>query len=220
MFRAALLAISDVLSPGFGRVILKALGLTVLLFVALFTGLQVAFKLLSVVPWAWLQAALDVLVSLGLIASFFLLMAPVTAMFAGLFVDEIAAKVETRHYAGGPPGKPLSFWPGLRIGLEFGGLTLLANLLALPLLFTGIGAAALVAVNAYLLSREYFEMAAMRVMPVADAKALRQQNRLRVFVAGLPVALLSLVPIVNLTVPVLATSYFTHFFRGVLRSSA
>jgi CysZ protein len=220
MFRAALLALSDLLSPGFGRVIVKSLALTLALFVALFMALQLAFKLLAFVPWPWLQASLDVVASLGLIAAFFLLAVPVTALFAGLFVDEIAGKVEARHYADRQPGQPPTFWIGLTMGLEYGGLAVVLNLLALPLLFTGIGALGLVAANAYLLSREYFEMAAMRVMPVAEAKAYRKAHSARIFGAGIPLAVLAIIPLVNLTIPVLATSYFTHLFRQGQRSSA
>ncbi|MFO1032784.1 MAG: EI24 domain-containing protein [Hyphomicrobiales bacterium] len=213
MIRAALLALSDMLSPGFGRVVLKSAGLSLVLFALLFAALQLAFRLLAFVPWPWVQTLLDVVASLGLIAAFFFLMAPVTAMFAGLFVDEIAAKVEARHYAGQPTGRPLSFWRGLAMGLEYGALALLSYLAAVPFFFFGVGAVALVVLNAYLLSREYFEMAAMRVMPEAEAKALRRTRAAAVFVAGVPVALLALVPIANLMVPVLATSYFTHLFR-------
>ena len=97
--------------------------------------------------------------------------------------------------------------------LQFAGLVLLVNLAALPLIFTGIGAAALVTINAYLLSREYFEMIAMRHLPVEDARRLRKQNAAAIFAAGFIPALLSLVPIVNLVVPLFATSYFVHIFK-------
>mgnify|MGYP003578326694 CR=1 FL=1 len=56
------------------------------------------------------------------------------------------------------------------LGLQFGLLVLIVNLAVLPMLIFGIGAIAHLIANAYLLSREYFEMAAMRHMPVEDAK--------------------------------------------------
>ncbi len=79
---------------------------------------------------------------------------------------------------------------------------------------------ALVLINAYLISREYFEMAAMRVMAPEEARDLRRENAMTVLIAGLLPALLALVPIVNLTVPLFATSYFVHLFRTVRASSA
>jgi CysZ protein len=93
------------------------------------------------------------------------------------------------------------------------------NILALPLVFTGFGAIVLVVINAYLLSREYFEMAAMRYMPPQEAKDLRKDNGFAIFVAGLLPAAMSLVPILNLTVPLFSTSYFVHLFKQVKRSS-
>ena len=99
-------------------------------------------------------------------------------------------------------------------------IVLLVNLAVLPVVLFGIGAIALIAANAYLLSREYFEMVAMRHMPREEARALRQHNSVPIFVAGLLPALLALVPFVNLIVPLYATSYFVHLFKSVRASSA
>jgi CysZ protein len=93
------------------------------------------------------------------------------------------------------------------------------NIAVLPLVFTGIGALALIVANAYLLSREFFEMIAMRHMPVDEARLLRRDNTPRIFAAGLVPALLSMIPVVNLVVPLFATSYFTHIFKQVRASS-
>ncbi len=219
MFHAAAKALGDLTSPEFRAILWKAVGLTLLLFVVLFAGVQALFTFLTLVPWPWAETLLAVGVGLGLLAAFFFLMAPVTAMFAGLFLDQVAEKVERKHYAHQPLGAALPAGKALLQAVQFGGLVLLLNLLALPFVFTGLGALVLVSLNAYLLSREYFEMAAMRVMPVAEAKTLRQENGLGVFAAGFLPALMVLVPIVNLMVPLFATSYFVHLFRRVWASS-
>jgi CysZ protein len=98
-------------------------------------------------------------------------------------------------------------------------LVLAINILALPLVFTGFGAIVLIIINAYLLSREYFEMAAMRHLDKQDAQDLRQDNGFPIFVAGLLPAVMALVPFVNLLVPIFATSYFVHVFKRVQKSS-
>lgn len=107
----------------------------------------------------------------------------------------------------------------LRITLQYFAIVLLVNLAVLPAVFSGIGAVALIAANAYLLSREYFEMVAMRHMPIEDVRILRKENAMPVFVAGLLPACLSLLPFANLALPLFATSYFTHFFKSVRASS-
>ena len=89
-------------------------------------------------------------------------------------------------------------------------------LLLLPTLFLGIGAVMMVIGNAYLLGREYFSMIAMRHMPVAEARDLRKRNAGRVLAAGLIPALLAVVPVINLFVPLFATSYFVHIYKKVV----
>ena len=104
--------------------------------------------------------------------------------------------------------------------MRFGLLVLALNILLLPSFFFGIGAITMLIANAYLLSREYFEMAAMRHMPIEDARKLRKENAPQIFLAGVLPALLALVPLVNLAVPLYATSYFVHIFKQVRGSSA
>ena len=122
-------------------------------------------------------------------------MAPVTAIFAGLFLDDVALRVETRHYPRDRARHSAHRSRSIAFALQFAAVVLAVNLAILPLVFTGIGAAALVAANAYLIGREYFEMVAMRHMPVDEARLLRQENTPRIFAAGIVPALLALVPI-------------------------
>jgi CysZ protein len=170
--------------------------------------------------WPWVETLFAVIAALGMLVMFFFLMGPVTSLFAGLFLDRIAAKVEAKHYPDDPAGVPLSGFVAILTALQFAGLVLLFNLLALPFIGVGIGIFIVLAINAYLLGREYFEMAAMRFMSVEEARALRRANGVMVFFAGLLPAALALVPFVNLLVPLFATSYFVHLFKQVQRSLA
>jgi CysZ protein len=218
MIKAAYRALGDLASADFRSILWKALGLTLLMFIGIFAAVQTAFWFLTFFPYPWVETLAAVGAGLSLLVLFFFLMAPVTAIFAGLYLDDVAAKVEAKHYAKELPGKPLSTLRALRISVQFGVLVLLINILALPLVFTGFGAIVLVVINAYLLSREYYEMAAMRFMEPQEAKDLRKENGLTIFVAGLLPAVISLVPILNLTVPLFATSYFVHLFKQAKRS--
>jgi CysZ protein len=219
MIKAAFKALGDVLSPEFRTVLWKAIGLSLLLFVLLLAGVQAAFWFLTLFPWPWVETIAAIGAGLGLLVLFFFLMAPVTALFAGLYLDDVSAKVEQKHYPRDAPGKPLPTVKALLLGVQFGLLVLAINILALPLVFTGFGAIVLIIINAYLLSREYFEMAAMRHLDKQDAQDLRQDNGFPIFVAGLLPAVMALVPFVNLLVPIFATSYFVHLFKRVQKSS-
>ena len=219
MVAAALKALGDVTSPELRPVLWKALGLTLLLFILLLLGVEALFYFMTLLPWPWLETVLAFATGFGLLVLFFFLMVPVTAMFAGLYLDDVAAKVEQKHYAGDGIGNALSLAAGLWVSIQFGLLVLVINIVALPFIFTGIGALILITINAYLLSRQYFEMAAMRFMDTADAKQFRKDNGLTVFVAGYLPAVMSLVPLINLIVPLFATSYFVHLFKRVQKSS-
>lgn len=213
MIEAAFRAIGDVFSPAFRKVLWKALGLTVLLFVVILVAVEVAISMLTGFPWPWLETIVAVATGLGLLAGFFFLMAPVTAVFAGLFLDEVAELVERRDYPQHPPGSPMPTIQALFTGIQFGLIVLAVNLALLPTLFLGIGPIAMVIGNAYLLSREYFEMIAMRHMPAADARRLRRENSPRVLAAGFIPAVLALIPLVNVIVPLFSTAYFVHIYK-------
>jgi CysZ protein len=219
MFSATFKALGDLISADFRNVLFKAVGMTLGLFVAILVGVEVVLSSLTLIPWAWAQTLAAIGAGLGLLVAFFFMMSPVTAIFAGLYLDTIAARVEERHYPLDARGRPLSGFRAISTSLQFAAVILLVNLAVLPLVFTGIGVAALVVANAYLLSREYFEMVAMRHMDVDEARAFRKENTPRVFAAGFVPALLSIIPIVNLVVPLFSTSYFVHVFKQA-RASA
>jgi len=220
MISAFFKALGDLLSAEFRSVLFKAVGLTLALFVALLVAVEIILSVLTLISWPWAETLLAIGTGLVLVVAFFFLMAPVTAIFAGLFLDDIALRVEARHYPQDARGTPLTIARSLVIALQFAAVVLAVNLAILPLVFTGIGAAVLIAANAYLIGREYFEMVAMRHMPIYEARELRKQNTPVIFVAGVIPAVLSLVPLLNLAVPLFATSYFVHIFKRVQASSA
>ena len=215
MIKAAFKALDDLTSPRFRAILWKALGLTIILFVVLLAAIEGAISLFAAFPWPWLSTLVAWLTGFGLIAVFLLLMAPVTALFAGFFLDDVAALVEERDYPADPPGREAGLWTSIVMGIEFGLLMLGVFILVLPLWFFAIGPAVMVAANAYLLGREFFTMVAMRHMSVSEAKALRKARAGQVFAAGLLPALLAHVPFVNLFAPLFATAYFTHIYKTI-----
>jgi CysZ protein len=218
MIEAAFKALGDVTSPEFRAVLIKAIALAFGLFVAIFVGVQALFYFLTFFQTPWLETVAAIGATLGLFVAFFFLMAPVTSVFAGLYLDQVAEKVELKHYPKDKPGTPLKTVQAVWLALQFGAVVLVANIFALPLVFTGVGIFVLIFLNAYLLSRESFELAAMRHMSVDDAKELRKKHASDILIAGFLPALLALIPFVNLTVPLFSTSYFVHLFKKLLKS--
>ncbi|TIR69334.1 MAG: sulfate transporter family protein, partial [Mesorhizobium sp.] len=219
---AARAAASRLFSPEFRSVFLKTLGLTLLALVALWFGIE---SLLEWLAWPWLQAFVPGLPSWagwlsGIIAGILLamgmalLVAPVTAIVAGLFLDDIAEVVERTDYPGDPPGRAVPVLQSLALAIKFFGVVILGNIVALLLLLVpGINLAAFFTVNGYLLGREFFEFAAMRFRPEAEAKALRRKYAGTVFLAGLLIAVFLAVPLLNLLTPLFAAAMMVRLHK-------
>src|SRR6185503_1606608 len=93
-------------------------------------------------------------------------------------------------------------------------LAVLVYLCAVPfLLVAGLGLVVMFLANAYLLSREYFLLAAMRFRPAGEAKAMRRAHRTHIFLAGLLIALFVSIPIVNLATPLFAMAMMVHLHK-------
>jgi CysZ protein len=107
MLTSAFRALGDLFSSDFRSVLFKALGLSLALFIAVLIGVEVLLVSLTQFSWPWADWVLGVGTGIALLVAFFFLMSPVTAAFAGLFLDQIAEKVEIRHYPQDPRGTPL-----------------------------------------------------------------------------------------------------------------
>ncbi len=224
---AARAAISRLFTPEFRGVFLKSLGLTILTLVAAWFGLRELFEWLAM-PWldarvpdlpswaGWLSVVAAIAAGVGLALGLAMLSAPVTALIAGLFLDDVAEVVERTDYPADAPGQAMPAIPALWLSIKFLGIVIAGNLLALLLLLVpGVNVAAFFVVNGYLLGREFFEFAAMRHRPEAEARAMRRRNRLTIFLAGLVIAAFLAVPLLNLLTPLFAAAMMVHLHKMV-----
>jgi CysZ protein len=220
MIRDASLALSQLFSPEFRRVLFKCLAVALLLLVVAGFGLDRALAYFVDTHYGWLDTTIAVVAALGLVVAAVFLVPPVTILVAGVFIDEIAALVETRYYPGDAPGRPLPVLQALWLSVVFFAVVLAVNLVALLLLLLpGINLVAFFIAKAYLLSREYFELAAMRFRTAEEAKALRRAHAGRIFVAGLIIAILVSIPVLNLLTPLFGTAFMVHLHKRLSGSS-
>ena len=216
MIEVAALALGDLLTRPFRRVLLKSVALTIALLAAVWLVLQWLVGHWVELQYLWLDAGVSIVAGLALALGLAFLAAPVTALFAGLFLDEVAEVVERVHYAHDPPGRALPFGRSLVTAVQFLAVVLLVNAVALPLvLLVGFGVVIFLLANAYLLGREYFELAALRFHDARTAAALRGRHRARIFAAGLLVAGLLAIPFLNLLGPLFATSLMVHLHKRI-----
>src|SRR5690606_35160891 len=167
--------------------------------------------------WAGcVSLAAGILAGLAIAVALAVLIAPVSALIAGLFLDDAADLIERADYAGDPVGRGMPIGRSVVLSMKFFGIVILGNLFALVLLIVpGVNLIAFFVVNGYLLGREYFEFAAMRFRSEAEAKALRRRNAGTVFGAGLLIAAVLSVPIVNLLAPLFAAAMMVHLHKLV-----
>jgi CysZ protein len=217
MIGSAIRALGALAAPDLRAIVLKSLLLTLLLFAAVLAGLFIFSSSITILPWPWLETALELVAGAGMLVGLMFLMGPVTAMFAGLFLDGVAASVEARDYSADRPGVPLSGAASIVVGLKFMLAMLAVNIAVLPFFLVGIGAVGWLVANSYLLGREYFGMIASRYMPAADAESFRKANAIRVTAAAVIPALLSIVPVANIVTPVFSTAYFVYLVKGMLK---
>src|SRR5207244_309261 len=130
---------------------------------------------------------------------------------ASFFVDEIAEEVERTHYPGEPAGRALALPRAFIEGVKTALLAVLVYLVALPfLLVAGLGVVMFFFATAFLLSREYFLLAAMRFHPPDEARRLRKTHHSTVFLGGLFIAAFVSIPIVNLATPLFGMAFMVH----------
>ena len=217
-------SLSQLFSKPFRSVLWKSIGLTIALFIGFWFVLQAAhatFLAPLLADYAWVSTMLAWVLGAGLVIGMGFLIAPVTSVFAGVFLDEIADEVEGRHYPHDPKGVPLSLSQSIGITARFLGLVVIGNLIALALvLFLGLGVLIFFLLNGYLLGREYFQFAALRHRPMDEVTALQQRHGGEIFLAGLAIAAVLTIPIVNFLTPLFAGALMVHIYKGIEAKSA
>jgi len=235
MFAALGKAIAQMSDPAFRGVLLRALLMSTILFIVVWAAAWFGLSWIGDLLADWIAArnwegrTVDVLewvlgilsVAGVLIASFFLFPAA-TALILSLLLDDIAAAVERRYYPGMPAARKQPIMEALRGALAFVGITILLNLIALPfylLLFfvPPLNLFVFYSLNGYLLGREYFELVAVRRIEAGVAGRLRRRYRGKLFVAGMIIAFILSLPLINIAMPIVATGFMVHIFETLRR---
>jgi uncharacterized protein involved in cysteine biosynthesis len=233
MLDAAFKALGQMFSPPFRLVLLKSVGLATLCLAAVALALFHLLEWLSGAGMGWLEGAIGslahsplavlswiiaVALGVGLVAGAVLLVPAATALVAGFFADDIAERVERSHYPADPPGVALPLWRAAAQGVKTALLALAVYLCTLPFfLFAGAGAVMFFIATAWLLGREYFDLAATRFHPVAETRALRRRHAAEVFTAGLFITGFVSIPILNLATPLFGVAFMVHVHKRLTR---
>lgn len=224
-------AVAQLFDPRFLGVLVKSVALTFALLVGL---IVLFFQLLGLIPEISFtiplidypvtfldEAARAASFGLILLLSAFM-MFPVTAIFIGFFLDEIADAVEARHYPHLPAPRRQSLGEMIGQSAAFLGAMIAANAVALIFYLMATVLAPLVfwIVNGYLLGREYFELVAARRVGRDEARALRKRRLFPIWIAGALVAIPLSFPVINLVAPVIGVAAFVHLYHRKIGRAA
>lgn len=230
ILRAYGLALRQAGDPVFRRVIWFGLALALALLFAMYAALLLVIDLFTpeavTIPIAGEVSGLGTLLSLGslvfMLGLSVFLMVPVASAFTGLFLDDVADAVEAAHHPALPQAPRAGLWVSLLDSAKYFVLLIGLNLLGMILFAVsgGLGIVGLWAINGFLLSREYFTMVALRRLSPAVVAGLRRAWRVRLWLAGVALAVPLSIPVVNLFVPVLGAAAFTHLFHAIVAREA
>ena len=195
---------------------------TLLLFTLSLVAVEYGIAQLPVLGNPVVNRALALLAPNRLVLRLGALGGPVTALFGSLYLDRLAAGIEARDYPHDPKGRNGAFLIALKAGLRLTLFVLGADLALLPLdiALPGIGELASLLVNGWLLGREYFEMAALRHLTLAEADALRLSHRGPILLGGILISLLSVIPVLDLIAPLFGTALMVHLFKQIQKGRA
>lgn len=200
--------------PKTRSVVWTSVGWSVAIFMGLYIALYVALKLTTFIAIGPLEMIFDFIAQAGVLVLTWLLFPAVVTAVGSLMLDRVVEAVEARHYPDltMAPGQTIA--EGLLPALKFLGVTVGLNLLCLPLLITPFFPFVYYALNGYLISREYFELVALRRLSTADANLMRARWKMPLFIAGIGFAFMLTVPILNVLAPVIATAITVHLFEA------
>lgn len=210
---ALFLALGQIGDPAFRRpLILGVLGALLAIGLLAWGAIEAAAWAAGGTGWlSWLAQAGGGAAALLLAWWLFL---PVAAAIAAQLVEPVAHAVERRHYPHLPPANGASVAAQVAFGLRFGLRLLAIQILLLPLLLVPVvGFSLALLVSAHALGAGMVQQTALLRMEEPAARAAWRRLRLSGWVLGLLLALMALVPLLNLLVPVLGTAASVHLLQ-------
>lgn len=208
--------------------IVRVLGLSIItavvIYATLIAGAFWGLGQVNIGDVPWMDTAADWGGGVLAVVIATLLFPGILSAIVGLFLEDVAAAVERRHYPDLPPATPAAWYDATIAALRLAGLTIGLNLLLLPIyllliFIPPLSFALYYAVNGRLLGREYFEIVALRRMNSAAAATLRHRNSGPIWRTGATTAGLLTVPFLNLVAPVIGTAAMVHVIQKLTRAS-
>ena len=200
--------------PRVRSVLWLGIGLALATLVLLFLGVEGVVTWLSDTGYGWLDRTFQVVGGIGTAVLAWFLFPSIVVAVSGIFLERVVDATEERYYPALPPPRALPLAQSLLSALKLLGVSLLLNLVALPAYFVPLlNVPVWLAVNGYLVGREYLELVASRRLAPAIAARVRRDHRWLFWPAGAEIALLLAIPLLNLEAPVVGAAFMTMRYQ-------
>jgi uncharacterized protein involved in cysteine biosynthesis len=221
MIKALLLGVRQLTDPAVPRLLLRCVLLALATFAVLIGAVAALLFWLDLTGITWLDPVLATAGSIAVLVLAWLLFPVTVSLILGLFAEDVIELVERRYYPELPRAPGMSLGAQVASGARFLVVALPLNLIALPLyLIPGANLIVYLALNGYLLGREYFELVAGQRLSVRELTRQRRGQRGRLWLAGAAIALMLVIPVFNLVAPVVAIAFMVHLITPRLGRAA
>jgi uncharacterized protein involved in cysteine biosynthesis len=195
-------------------VVWLGIGLSILTLALLTLGVDALLGRLAATGYGWLDRTVEILGTVGTLIVAWLFFPSVVVAVSSLFLERVVDLTEERYYPGLPAPRPVPMVEQVLSALRLLGISLLLNLLVVPLyLLPAISLVVWILLNGYLVGREYFELVAQRQMAPEALGPARRKARWTFWSGGAVIAFLLAVPLLNLAAPVIGAAFMTHRLR-------
>ena len=192
-----------------------ALGASTLIFLILLTLIEIGLQYTAVFQVNWIETVSDILGRLLTLALTWLLFPAIISAVMSLSLDRIANAVEARHYPNLSAVSAPPLFESITVAIKFLIVLIALNIVLLFFIFTGpVYILLYYLVNGYLISREFFELVALRRLDVGSIRKMRKRHISSLILVGSGLTFLMTVPIVNLLIPIIATTTMVHLFEN------
>jgi CysZ protein len=173
--------------------------------------------------WSFLQPFIAMLEIFGIFGGFLLALFffPATMVaISGLFIEQIIERTENiYHYTKDIKIRNLTILENIKSSIRLFLLGIFVNIIALPvyILWFGFNIPIFFLVNGFLISQDYGYSLLLRYYNHEQSRALLKKYRWPLLWRGGVLALLLLIPLINILVPTLGAIYFTHYYHRHLK---
>jgi CysZ protein len=211
MIRALILGFRGLADPAVRRLLVRCVLLALITLLVLIGAVAALLFGLDLTGVSWLDPVLATAGTALVLVLAWLLFPIVVSLTLGLFADSVVQAVERRHYPHLPAPAGNSIVAQTYGSLRFVLVALVLNVIALPFYFVpGANVPIYLALNGYLLGREYFELVVGPRLGLREAGQVRRQQRGRLWLAGVVIAAMLMIPVFNLVAPVVAIAFMAH----------